>query len=85
MDQAGFKRPAPDAKEHEIVGTTDVPPAPSEPVDLLSHYKALLNDAGDLATVVKLGREIQGDKRLELQSTLELHKLYTQRKSKYEK
>jgi hypothetical protein len=83
MAQAGFK-----GSEKDVLAAAPVPTAEEmvaqAPLDLLNTYKARLDEAGDLVTLVKLGKEIQADKRLELQSTLELHKIYTLKKRKYE-
>ncbi len=83
MAQAGYK-----GAEKDILAATPAegPTPEGEPtqIELLNTYKARLNDAGALDTVVQIGKEIQKDKRLEVQSTLELHKVYTAKKRKYE-
>lgn len=61
-------------KEVEIIGEAAPPPPPP---GLKNEYIQRLADAKGLEAVQKIGKEIQGNKMLLMDETLELHQVYT--------
>lgn len=80
MDQIDKgKSPKEVLKGIETIGEIPVPELPSQK----DKYVTALNEATDLVTVMKIGKEIQADKSIKPEETVELHGIYTKAKKRY--